>query len=581
MAVIPQEEINYIRQKANIVDVISSYIPLDHKGKNYFGVCPFHEDHSPSMSVSEEKQIYKCFSCGAAGNVFSFVQNYENISFIEAVTLIGQRVGVNLSSDISYKKEDKNEKYYKIMDIAQMFFQNNLKTTYGKNAIDYLNKRKISKEIIEEFGIGLSLPKKDYLYQVLKSKNISDKDMQDLALVNFSNHPYDIFTNRIMFPLHDSNGKIIGFSGRIYNNESEAKYLNTRETIIFKKGHLLFNYHRAKKYVRNKKSVILVEGYMDAIRMYSSGIKNVMAIMGTSLTKDQISLLRKLNSKIILCLDSDDPGRKAMYDIGQMLKNANLEVEIVCLSKAKDPDEYISSFGIDAFINNLKSPMSYLDYSLTYLKTNKNLNESVELANYINEVLEKMSKENDTVLINITLQKLAQDYNLEYEVLNDKLFELKKQEKEIINVEIVKNKKSEKKNSKYDKAIKAVLYYMMNASKYVRIFRNNLVFLDNINYREIAKSIIYYYEINKDINIADYLTYVSCNEKYYQLVLEIVSLKIEELNEDAFNDYLQTIRVCNEKKTIDELKKSLKEELDKNKKVEIAMKIAQIKKGSV
>ncbi len=582
MAIISQDELNNLRLKANIVDVIGSYIPLEHKGKNYLGVCPFHEDHSPSMSVSDEKQIYKCFSCGAAGNVFTFIQNYENVSFVEAVNIIARRYGVTLSEQINVKKKNKNHRYYEMMDIATKFYENNLKTQYGKEAVEYLTKRGIDKEIIKEFNIGLALKEKNILYELLKSKKYNEKEMEEIALINISDNIYDNFMNRIMFPLQDPQGNIIGFSGRIYYETQNApKYINTRETVIFKKGQMLFNYHRAKPFIRNEKQVVVVEGYMDAIRLFASGIKNVVAIMGTSLTKEQIFLLKKLNSKIILCLDNDEPGQNAIYKLGKDLQEHNLDVEVIKLSGAKDPDEYILKNGVEAFQRNLNEPLKYLDFTLNYLKQNKNLNESVDLANYINAVLKDLAKEKDEILVDISLKKLVTDYNLDYDVLKSKFDELASTKKEENFIKKTEIKKEKPKINKYESTCKKILFYMMNDEKYVRIFKNNLIYLDNLNYREIAKEIIYYYETNREINVADFLSFASSNERFYPIVIDIVSESEEEFDEQTFRDYISSINKANKKNTIKELKQSLKEELDKNKKIEIAMKIAELKKGSV
>ena len=582
MAIISQDELNNLRLKANIVDVIGSYIPLEHKGKNYLGVCPFHEDHSPSMSVSDEKQIYKCFSCGAAGNVFTFIQNYENVSFVEAVNIIARRYGVTLSEQINVKKKDKNHRYYEMMNIATKFYENNLKTQYGKEAVEYLTKRGIDKEIIKEFNIGLALKEKNILYELLKSKKYNEKEMEEIALINISDNIYDNFMNRIMFPLQDPQGNIIGFSGRIYYETQNApKYINTRETVIFKKGQMLFNYHRAKPFIRNEKQVVVVEGYMDAIRLFASGIKNVVAIMGTSLTKEQIFLLKKLNSKIILCLDNDEPGQDAIYKLGKDLQEHNLDVEVIKLSGAKDPDEYILKNGVEAFQRNLNEPLKYLDFALNYLKQNKNLNDSVDLANYINAVLKDLAKEKDEILVDISLKKLVTDYNLDYDVLKSKFDELASTKKEENFIKKTEIKKEKPKVNKYESTCKKILFYMMNDEKYVRIFKNNLIYLDNLNYREIAKEIIYYYETNREINVADFLSFASSNERFYPIVIDIVSESEEEFDEQTFRDYISSINKANKKNTIKELKQSLKEELDKNKKIEIAMKIAELKKGSV
>ena len=584
MALIPQEEIQKIRASVNIVDIISSYISLDHKGKNYFGVCPFHNDHSPSMSVSEEKQIYKCFSCGATGNVFTFIENYENISFLEAVELVAKRQGLNLNIPNSTYKIDKNSKYYEIMNVALMYFENNLKSQAGDNAIKYLEQRKLNKDIIKEFQIGLALKEKDYLYQILKSKKYSDEDISKVALVNFDKYPYDNFTNRIMFPLHDIKCNLIGFSGRLYDKTDGPKYLNTRETVIFKKGEMLFNYYKAKTFIRNEKQVIIVEGYMDAIRLFSSGIKNVIAIMGTSLTKEQINIIKKLNSEVVICLDNDQAGLKATYEIGNALKEYNIEIKVIRLSGNKDPDEYIINQGVDAFRNNLKNPLKFFEFSLNYLKNNKNLNETEDLAKYINEVLKELENEEDEILIDLTLKKLSNEYNIDYDILESKLSKIKKldtsikkQEKETKNVN-----ESKVKLNKYEKIVENILFFMMNNEKYVRIYQNDLIYFNNLKYREIANEIIYFVQTNNTINIADFLSFAVNNELVYKDVLNIINTCSDNnIDEKTFYDYLNTLKNYNKKITIEELKHEMKQEMDKNKKIEIAIKIAQIKKGSV
>ena len=582
MALIPQEEINEIRAKADIVDVISSYIPLNQKGKNYLGVCPFHTDHSPSMSVSKEKQIYKCFSCGAAGNVFTFVQNYENVSFLEAVKIVAARYGLNYTAEVSVSNKDPNEKLYEIMETTAKLYQNNLKSTEGKQAIEYLNKRGLDKEAIAEFGIGLAVSNRHMVLDFLKGKKYALEDITKVALITEEENPADVFTNRIMFPLANKDGRIIGFSGRIYYDSDLPKYINTRESAIFHKGNILFNYHRARPFIRNAKSVVVVEGYMDAIRLYVNGVKNVVALMGTALTDYNISLLEKLHTKIILCLDNDAAGQRAIYENGNLLKKAGIEVEVIKLSKAKDPDEYILTQGIEAFEKLLKEPLKFFDFSLNYLKQNKNMNTTVDVANYINEVLSDLAKETDDILIDLTLKKLAQEYNLEYDVLQSKLSKLTEKKKSPITWYVdKKNEKQLEKINKYDISCQKIIFYMMNDEKYVRIYRNNLVFIDNFLYREIAKAIIYYYETNKEINIADFLSFISSNERYYPEVLKIVNECDETLEEKTFEDYLKSIQKGNKQKTIKELKHELKEELDQNKKIEIAMKIAELKKGSV
>ena len=287
MAMIPSEEVNLIRKEADIVDVIGSYINLVPKGKNYFGVCPFHNDHSPSLSVSPDKQIYRCFTCSASGNVFTFVQNYENISFVEAVKKVADKIGHHL--DVDTKQTRINHKYYEMMDLSNKIFINNMNSSLGKEAKDYLiNERKLTEDIIKEFNIGLAL-KDNKLNKVLTSKGYSEKEILDMSLgVKSDNELIDMFRNRITFPITSDKGEIIAYSARIFHNEDASKYINSKESIIFKKGSIFYNYDKCRLEALKTKTVIIVEGQMDAIRVYSSGIKNVVATMGTALTSEHI-----------------------------------------------------------------------------------------------------------------------------------------------------------------------------------------------------------------------------------------------------------------------------------------------------
>ena len=298
--------VNEIRSKLDIVNVISSYISLEKKGRNYFGLCPFHDDHTPSLSVSPDKQIYKCFVCGESGNVFNFVMNYEHISFQEALQTLASQAGIDIKVNI--KRDNRYDKFYNIMDLANNYYQNNLSSTKGAKARKYLEDRKLTTETIKEFEIGLSLDKRDELTNLLISKGNSLEELNDIDLSN-TNH--DTFINRIMFPLHNANGKVIGFSGRIYNGEDLNKYQNTKETVIFKKRENLFNYHRAKEEIRKSKSLIVMEGFMDVIRAHTVGIKNCIATMGTALAPEQLALIKKLSNNIYLCYDGDNAGKKA------------------------------------------------------------------------------------------------------------------------------------------------------------------------------------------------------------------------------------------------------------------------------
>lgn len=578
-----EQELENIRKNANIVDIISSYIPLTQKGKNYFGVCPFHEDHSPSMSVSEEKQIYKCFSCGASGNVFTFVSEYENVKFIDAVKIVAEKCGLIFKGTAKAKSKVKtNKAEYEIMDLSLKYYQNNLNTELGKSAKEYLNIRKLSNEDIKEFDIGLALDNNHPLHSILINKKYNIETLVNLGLVN-RNGKYlnDVFTNRIIFPIHNLEGDVIGFTGRIYRNEDkeQAKYLNSRETIIFKKGQILFNYHRARKEIARKKEVIIVEGNMDAIRMSSSGIKNVIALMGTSLTKEQVEIIKKLRAKIILMFDNDKAGETATYANGNILVSAGLNPFVVRLSGEKDPDEYIIKNGIEAILDNIKNPISFLEFKLKYLKKNKDLSKTNDLVKYIKEIIDSIKDINDELTKELTINKMSKDYDIPLEFLKK---ELEKQESSK-PVKIEPQKKLEKKKlSKYDIACRNIIYFMLNDIKYVEKYKKELGFLDSKKYRGIASEIIYYTESHQTIDVASFITYINTKDYLSDDVMEIIKeVNFTELDMASFEDFIKVANTELAKNQIKALKEEIANELDANKKLELANKLLEIKKGCV
>lgn len=573
MGFISDEELNAIRSKANIVDVIGKYIPLTQKGKNYFCVCPFHDDHSPSMSVSYDKQIYKCFSCGASGNVFTFVQNYENVSFNEAVSIVARSVGLNLDFGPVKKNSNNFKLELEIMSLAERFLQNNLKSSSGIDAKKYLEERGINEEIIAEFGIGLSLDNATSLKDLLLKKGYGIDKLIELGVVN--EHGFDVFARRITFPLWNIDGDIVGFSGRIYRNEDSAKYVNSKETKIFKKGELLYNYHNAKDYAKREKFILVVEGFMDAIRLSANGIKNVIALMGTSLTSNHIDLLKKLRVKVILCLDNDDAGLTATINNGMMLIKNNVDVGIIRLSSSKDPDEYILKNGIDSFKNLLKEPISYFEFRINSLKKNRNLNNPVELAGYINEVIDILKDVDDPILKEITINEIANNYKIDISLLKERI----SWEKE--KIPNVKPRVEKVKHDHQDEVAMRILYYMMNDQKYVNLYKKKLGYITDEKLRIIANEILYYSGIHNKIDVADFITYMSDKDNF-KVVTEIVGMNMqEELSEENMLEYITSYYRLMVKKQINDLKIQMKNEMDVNKKLEIGKRITELKKGSV
>lgn len=576
MEKIPYDVILDIKSKVNIVDVISEYLPVEQKGKNYFAICPFHDDHNPSMSISPEKQIYTCFVCGASGNVFNFVANYEKVSFVSAVKKVAQKAGINLDINVKddYKPQDtKYDKYYKMFDITNKYYQNNIKSVYGKKAIEYLHNRKIDDDIINEFEIGLSMNDNN-VSKLLEKKGYDVNELIDIGLCGKKdNFIYDIFRNRIMFPLYNLEGKPVGFSGRIYNGEKDSKYVNSKESIIFKKGNLLYNYHRALSHAREKHQIIVVEGFMDVIRLYTIGIKNVVATMGTAITKEHANLLMKLSKNIVLCFDGDKAGEKATISALDALEKIGITPKIIRLEDDLDPDDYIIKKGSDAYLTHLNNPMSSVVFKINIDKSKTNFNDYNEISTYLKNVSKELEKIDDKVVYELTVNKLSKETGVSCDTINDMVKSIPKNEVKVIT------KRTSLKKDKYQKAEEYLVHYMLRNVDAVLIYQNNVSYLNDPMLSKIAMEILEFYEINRYINITDFTVFLEDKIDLIEKSLIIDDLSLpDEVNTDILMDYVKTIDEGILKREIEKTKKQIKEEMDVAKKISLTEKLRNLKK---
>lgn len=568
---VSEEKIVEIRKSVNIVDIIADYIPIEQKGRNYFAICPFHDDHNPSMSISPEKQIYTCFVCGAHGNVFNFIMDYENVSFYEALKIVANKSNIELNIDDydqNIEKRNDNNNLYEIYDFAFKYYQNNLLTKDGKEALDYLYKRDFTDEIIKEFGIGLST--KNKLTKVLLNKGYKNEDLLNSGISSFNDNLYDTFIDRIMFPLWDLDGKVVGFSGRIYKTNDSSKYVNSKESDIFKKGNLLYNYHRAKQFARRKKSVIIVEGFMDVIALYKVGIYNVVASMGTAITKEQARLLKKLSTNIILCFDGDTAGNKATLSCSKELTDIGIYPKIIRLPSPLDPDEFLSKYGKEKFDEYLENPKSLLDYKIDYYRSITNFNNSEEISIYIKNVLSELNLVEDKIVKEIILKKLSDETNISFSTINGLLKENTKK----------KEKKQENKVTfnKYEKAERRLIFYMIRYPEVIRIYENNKCNFPTKEFRFLASEIIYYYNKHNCLSIADFLSYLNDKEELLEAFKKIDTLNINEnYCYEEIMDYINLLNDYSIKERIKILTKEFKKENDFIKKTEIAKEISELK----
>ena len=572
-----QDIINEVRRKNDIVDVIGEKIPLEKRGKNYFGVCPFHDDTNPSMSVSREKQIYTCFSCHATGNVFTFLMNYEHKEFNQVLSELANRVGITLNGFKTKKISTKYDEWYKIYDLANKYYQNNLLTKEGEGAREYLKNRSIDDLTVKEFEIGYSLRNRDDLTKLLTAKGHS---IDLLNKVGLSNEDHDIYNSRLMFPLHDLNGKVIGFSGRIITSGKQNKYLNTKETELFKKGKLLYHYHIAREEARVKKSVIIMEGFMDIIRASTVGIKNTVATMGTALTRDHIKEIKRLSNNIILCFDGDEAGVKATIASGELFKSEGIEVKVISLPGEDDPDTYILKNGRDAFETLINNAIYYSDFKIKNLSRNRNFASSEEKANYIHEVLEEASKINDSIRTEIILKDLAKKFEIGYNTLEKSFKELVNNQE--IKKEVITTPKTiqPKNKDKYQKASLNIIYYMLNKQDIIDMVEDEHLVFPTEALRALESEIVYFYHKYGFINEADFYTYLTPKGELLNLLNEVLEMDLKTaLTKEELYDYFKVIREFNFKKTINNLEEKIKNETDPVMQVKYAEEIRKLRIG--
>ena len=563
-------ELGEIRNSVDIVDVVSSYINLTAHGKNYFGVCPFHDDHSPSMCVSKEKQIYTCFVCGATGNVFQFIKEYENISFAEAVRKVATIGGIDVKID-EMKPIKKESVLYDIYDLSNKIYQLNLNTSKAVTAREYLKKRGIDDNTIKEFGIGLALIKGNIAEALIK-KGFDESDIIKSGLADKNNYGLnDLYRNRIMFPLWDLKGKVVGFSGRIFNDENAPKYINSRETEIFKKGELLYNYHRARNECRRKNEVIIMEGFMDVICAYTHGITNVVAAMGTAITSANAHLISRMAKNIILCFDGDDAGILAANACTNELLKLDVFPSIVVLdkTKGKDPAEYIRNNGIEAFKEKIMHPLSVMEFKEFFNKRGIDMGDSSSKALYVKKMINEIDNITDSVLKEITISKLANETGLSTDFIKSQL------KNNIVKETTIIPEKKEQNLLKYEKAEMNLIYYMLKDSKVILQYDARKIYLPTEKYRFLVREICAYYQKYGNINIADFLTFIGENTEMVKVMGSITALDLrDEYSKDEIEDYMNAINDYNKEEEIKNLKQKMKNSIDYNEKLELAKKIA-------
>lgn len=415
----PEEIVEEVRTRNDIVDVISGYVNLQKKGSNYFGLCPFHNEKSPSFSVSPQKQMYYCFGCGAGGNVITFVMEYENYSFPEALKVLADRAGVNLP-EVEYSKEeraraDKRSILLEINKTAANYFYYQLNKPQGKQGYDYFKSRELTDETIRKFGLGFANKTSNDLYQYLKSKGYNDDILSISGLVSMGERgTYDKFWNRVMFPILDVNNRVIGFGGRVMG-DGEPKYLNSPETLVFDKSRNLYglNYARTSR----EKFMLACEGYMDVIAMHQAGFTNAVASLGTAFTTQHAALLKRYTDTVILTYDSDGAGIKAALRAIPILKEVGISTKVLSMKPYKDPDEFIKKMGADAFRERIEQAQNSFLFEIDVLKRNYQLDDPEQKTKFYNETARKLLEFPEALERDNYIQAVSQAHYIPYEDL--------------------------------------------------------------------------------------------------------------------------------------------------------------------
>lgn len=572
MAYVDEPTINAIRRKHPIKEIVERYVSLTKKGEDYWGLCPFHPDNNASMSVSTKLDMFQCFACHKAGNIFNFIANMENIGYGEAIRLLAKEDGYEIGNVTAIKNP--YIKDYEIMNLASKFYQNNLNSSLGVNAIKYLEERQITRDIIKKFEIGLSISRQPLTPFLLNKYSLDE--LIDLGLS--STNSSDIFIDRIMIPIHDLNGNNIGFGGRIYQTRDSSKYINTKATKIFDKSNILYNYHRAHNKLTKDEAIIIMEGYFDVIRASTVGVNNCVAPMGTSLTKQHIKILKKITNNIILCFDGDSAGKEATIRAIPLLEEENITTQIIRLEE-KDPDDYIIKRGKDAFLNKIKNPMSVMDFKMQILKENKNLNDTKEVSNYLDELIKELVKEKDSFIIELTLKKLSAKFSINYNTLYERYTKYKSSLKIPQKKDNFKVNKSQKNVlNKYGQATNNLLYYMTIAPVIIDNVEKKVIMIMDNKKRRLFNELIYYYHKYDDLIIADFITYLNTKTDVADTFNEIINMNLKkEYTNEEINDYIKCINEYYKLNKIEKLKLELSTEPDPMKQANILTEIMKIR----
>ena len=588
------EIIEEVRQSNDIVEVVSQYVHLKRSGRNFFGLCPFHNEKSPSFSVSPDKQIFHCFGCGVGGNAITFVSKIEGIGFKEAIEVLAERANIvlpTIQSNADNKKEELKAKVYKVNAYSAEYYHKKLYNKESKIAQEYIKQRKINNETLENFKIGFS-GNFDELYQALKKEGFGDEEILESGLVNKNDKGMyiDRYRNRLMIPILDERNRVIAFGGRVLDN-SKPKYINSPENIVYSKGRNLFGLNVAKK--GDTKKLLIVEGYMDAISLHQRGITNVVASLGTALTPAQGWLLRKNTEQVILGFDSDGAGQTAILRAMEVMQNMGCDIRVLQMEGAKDPDEFVIKYGTVRFQKLIDNAISLIEFKVKVLKQDLNLENASDKIKFLNEIAKLISKIDNTMEQEIYIEKISKGYNISKEAIYGQVNKLQyANNKSDKNLEkgkktILHREKKEKKEVPADirKRENTIISILINNPESYLVIKKNIKiedFKDETN-KKILESI--YNELEngndnlsivlnhiEDDNIQSHLTEIMAEDYGITDTKKAIQDIVNKYEREKLENRRNEILLEEKQETDTEKKKALRKELN-----DIILQLANIK----
>ncbi|MET3682441.1 DNA primase [Alkalibacillus flavidus] len=600
---IPEELIDQIMSQNDIVDVIGEHIQLTHKGRNYFGLCPFHGENTPSFSVSPDKQIFHCFGCGKGGNVIKFLMELDSLSFVEAVQALAKRSGETIpdeyvpssaESSISESEQSAIDAY----EWAGRLFHHVLRYTEdGQEAYQYLNDRGFTDDDIEEFQIGYSPLKDQFLTSFLEQKGF---DLQSLASIGLlsqrdGNIFNDRFKGRVIFPIRNHQGKIVGFGGRAVEEGVEPKYLNSPDSKLFQKGKLLYNFHAARKVAQKENEIILFEGYADVIKAHQAGVQHGVATLGTSLTESQAHLLKRYVSKVIICYDGDQAGREASKRAADMLQQVGLDVLIANTPYQMDPDDFIQSYGADKFQNQvLGTAETYVTFMLNHLKKDYNLHVQSDQFEYIEKALDLIATVDHAVERDVYLKQLVQDLGVQRDSLDEEIAErrrINERRDEQAKRARTESQRTQTRQQKteifpaYQNAERYLIAHMLQNQYVAEQVQERLGSKFNMQEHQVLVTYLYaYYEEGNEPDVSRFMERLP-DDDVKQLVASLALLPIHDtIEREELDDYLFAILkeadVDQEIRSLETMLKNAEKENDPKSAARIGMKILELRKKS-